>query len=243
VNRKYDAVIFDLFGTLVDNILPDQYHACLAETARVLLLDRKAFITCWVDEVFRGQRRTGVFPSSAAQIEHVCARFGIPPDPAMVEEAVQAQYRYFGLPSLAPRDDVPETLATLRRAGYRIGLISDCSWEVPELWEQTALAALIDVPIFSCAAGARKPDPRLYALALERLAVPPTRCLYVGDGSGLELTGARTAGMDAVLICMPHERDFVMQQSDPQHWQGQVIERIAEILALPGIAEDADALH
>jgi len=230
MNRKYDAVIFDLFGTLVDNILPDQYHACLAETARVLSLDRNAFVACWTDEEFRGQRRTGVFSSSAAQIELVCHRFGIPASKELVEKAVQAQYKYFGLPSLAPREDVPETLAALRKAGYRIGLSSDCSWEVPELWEQTALAPLIDVPIFSCTAGARKPDPRLYALVLERLAVPPERCLYVGDGGGRELTGARAAGMTAVLIRMPHERDFIMQQADPRSWQGPVIERIADIL-------------
>ena len=102
--------------------------------------------------------------------------------------------------SLAPREDAAETVATLRARGYKVGLISDCSVEVPALWQETRLAPLVDAPVFSCVVGLRKPDPGIYAIVCERLGVPAGACLYVGDGSSHELTGARTAGMDPVLI-------------------------------------------
>jgi len=50
-----------------------------------------------------------------------------------------------------------------------------------------------------------KPDPRIYHLALERLKVKPQDCLYVGDGSSHELTGARKVGMHPVQIHVPDE--------------------------------------
>jgi len=54
--------------------------------------------------------------------------------------------------------------------------------------------------VLSCAAGFRKPDPRLFELVTARLDVDPRDCLYVGDGGGNELTAARAAGMRAVLL-------------------------------------------
>ncbi len=98
------------------------------------------------------------------------------------------------------------------------------------MWEQTAFAGRFHATVFSCAAGARKPDPRLYQLIYAQLGVPPARCLYVGDGSGRELTGARQADMTPVLLCALHERDIVMREADPRQWDGPVIERIEQVM-------------
>ena len=48
--------------------------------------------------------------------------------------------------------------------------------------------------------GIEKPDPRIFALALERLGVAPERALYVGDIRSVDAAGARAAGMQFVLI-------------------------------------------
>src|SRR5947208_11000457 len=48
--------------------------------------------------------------------------------------------------TLVPRDGAVEVLDELRRRGYRLGLISVCSEEVPQLWPETAVAARIDEP-------------------------------------------------------------------------------------------------
>ncbi len=229
--RRYDAIIFDLFGTLVDNITREIYRTMLRQTAEILGIDIEAFISCWNEEDFRHRRRCGLLPSSVAQMEYVCARFHISPVAKQIDRAVNAQQHDYGLKSLLPRSGTVETLTALKDAGYLLGLISDCSWEVPDVWGQTAFAALFDATIFSCEAGIKKPHPRLYHLACERLGVLPEGCLYVGDGSGRELTGAGQAGMRAVLLCAPYERDFVMQQENPGRWDGPVIERIEDLFS------------
>ena len=48
--------------------------------------------------------------------------------------------------------------------------------------------------------GIEKPDPRVFALALARLGVTPTRAIYVGDIRSVDETGARAAGMHFVLL-------------------------------------------
>ena len=51
-----------------------------------------------------------------------------------------------------------------------------------------------------------KPDPRIYEMAVEGLGVAAEECLYVGDGTSNELTGASRVGMTAVLMRAPHDQ-------------------------------------
>ena len=134
-----------------------------------------------------------------------------------------------------PRTTVVDTLSKLRSAGLKVGLISDCGSEVPDIWPGLELAPLMDATVFSCCVGETKPDPRLYNLACERLNVSPGRCLYVGDGGSRELTGARSMGMQPVLIRVEYERYFDAHRPDAVEWTGPVISEIGEVLgfALP----------
>ena len=104
-----------------------------------------------------------------------------------------------------PSPHAIEILSYLKKEGYKTGLISDCSYEVSIVWESTPFAKLIDIPVFSCAVGVKKPDPRIYFMALEQLAIEPQDCLYIGDGSSHELTGALKVGMHPVWIRIPDE--------------------------------------
>lgn len=226
VNRRYAAIIFDLFGTLVDNIFSEQDYLCLTETAQALGVETRAFIQCWTNDGFRTERRTGVHPTVAAEVEQACRYLGILATSEQIRLAVQTLRTQYGLPALTPRPEVVETLNTLKNYGFALCLVSDCSRVVTEVWEQSAFAGLFHATIFSCVTGARKPDPRLYQAACAQLNLSPERCLYIGDGDGHELTSARRFGMDAMLICTLHERDAVMQREEARQWDGPVIERI-----------------
>ena len=131
---------------------------------------------------------------------------------------------------LVPRHDTLETLQELRSAGYKIGLISDCTAEVPLLWPETPFVQLIDVPIFSCAVHLKKPDPRIYLLACERLEVVPQRCLFVGDGGSRELNGATAVGMDAIMIRMEHEDTYDVHRLEADVWEGSSVITLKNIL-------------
>jgi putative hydrolase of the HAD superfamily len=228
---RYDAVIFDLFGTLVGTFTVAEHERVLSAVAAALNAPREELARWWV-ETFDA-RASGVFATIGDNIESICRDLHLDPPDRAVAEAVRIRLD-FTRGCLAPRADAEQTLRELRAAGYRIGLISDCSPEVPRLWAETPFAALIDAPVFSCSAGMRKPDPRIYQLACERLAVQPARCLYVGDGSSRELTGASRAGMSPILIRVPYENTYDAHRIDAEEWAGRTVSRLSEVLELLG---------
>jgi putative hydrolase of the HAD superfamily len=65
---------------------------------------------------------------------------------------------------------------------------------------RTGLLDRVDSFLASDTAGYRKPDPRIFALALERAGVAPHEALYVGDSIGNDVVGANRAGMVSVLL-------------------------------------------
>ena len=99
---------------------------------------------------------------------------------------------------LWPSPATLEPLDTLRAAGWRLGLVSNCTAETPELWKRTPLATRFDAVGFSCELGVAKPDPAIYLAVCSFLGVPPTECVYVGDGADSELPAAANLGMAVV---------------------------------------------
>jgi putative hydrolase of the HAD superfamily len=114
------------------------------------------------------------------------------------------------------------TLERLRARGLKIGLITNCSSEIPAMWDESPFAPLVDACVFSCRMGARKPDSRLYELAAEKLGVDPEACVYVGDGNDDELAGAARVGMRPVLLRTQSQRD----------WDGEAVDRLTDIVEL-----------
>lgn len=74
-----------------------------------------------------------------------------------------------------------------------------------------------------------KPEPRIFQIAIERLAVEPGDCLYIADGIGQELTSASQIGMQAVLIRVSGEDSYDPYRED---WNGPVISSLTEVLDL-----------
>ena len=229
MRRKYDAVIFDLFGTLVDN--PEApggrltaYNRALRDTASILGAPADEFARLWRSTT--RMRMTGVFPSAEGYLAHLCRELGVHPEDSRLAHAARIRLDVVGR-QLVPRQDSLDTLAQLRRSGYKIGLISDCSRETALHWPSTPLAPLVDAAVLSCEVGVKKPDPGIYELACARLGMAPERCLYIGDGENDELAGAQRVGMAAVRIRVPYER----RPDDGHTWGGH------EISALPQVFE------
>ena len=195
--KKYKAVIFDLYGTLIDELMHPEanrriYDRKRDEMADMLKVDRKEFAGEWANASY--QRMTGGLPSTEAALRYICERLRIEPAKDRVAAASEIRLEY-SRRSLVPRLGVLETLATLKDRGYKVGLISNCTEEVSRLWESTPFASLFDNVILSFDAGLAKPDPQIYELATERLGVSANECLYVGDGNDGELSGAERVGM------------------------------------------------
>ncbi len=96
--------------------------------------------------------------------------------------------------------EVRAVLAELRAAGYPLGVVSDWDSELPALLAHLGLLDEFDFVLASGATGLAKPQAAFYRLALERAGVPPEEMIHVGDSFFADVTGARSAGMDGVLL-------------------------------------------
>ncbi|HTY81909.1 MAG TPA: HAD family hydrolase [Dehalococcoidales bacterium] len=228
---KYKAVIFDLFGTLVDVFSREGYYSTLSEMVSILKAPKDEFFKLWAAT---GEKRgNGQFKTLEENLLYICIQLNIKPTPRELKLAVWVRLDYVSL-VLAPHPGAIETIAKLKADGYKIGLISNCSTEPPVIWPRTPFAPYFDVTIFSCSVGMRKPDPRIYQMAAEGLSVKPEDCLYIGDGDSGELEGAESAGMHPVLIVNPDEiKEYTIHQKPLEKaWQGPSISSLRDVLKL-----------
>ena len=91
-------------------------------------------------------------------------------------------------------------LVELRKRHVRTGIVSNFDHRLHGLLEALQLRPLLDDVVLPSDAGAAKPDPRIFRLALQRLRVPPSEAVYVGDDPKEDLAGARAAGMAAIDV-------------------------------------------
>jgi putative hydrolase of the HAD superfamily len=154
-------------------------------------------------------------------------RLKLPVDPAKAQEAHEIR-REFACTYFNPRDDAFATIKLLKESGLKLGLISDCTFEIPKLWKTLPFADYFDATVFSCEAGVKKPSPIVYSTACERLGVEGGDCIYVGDGFSNELAGASEAGMRAVLLYIPGE-----EVPDPRarevDWEGDRVDSLSRV--------------
>lgn len=221
---RYKAVIFDLFGTLVE-FSPAQHRRVMSEMMGTLSIPDAECVHLWADAYHLQEIGQPIEKS----IEWVCRNVEVKPEPDQVATAVKI-WCDFQRNLLRPPDESIETLGALRARGYSIGLISNCPSEVPILWNESPLASLLDVAIFSSTCGLRKPDPRIYEDVCQQLGVVPEHCVYVGDGGSDELLGAAAIGMRAVFLdprnCAPEDEKIELRVS----WTGHRISRLRETL-------------
>jgi epoxide hydrolase-like predicted phosphatase len=102
--------------------------------------------------------------------------------------------RLFG--GMGPDAAMLAAVRTARAAGVRTGLLSN-SWSADH-YDRDLLAELFDAWVISGEVGMRKPDPAIYALAAERMGLPPEAIVFVDDLPG-NLKPARALGMATVV--------------------------------------------
>lgn len=226
---KYKAVIFDLFGTLVDKVPMDVYYNELRDMAITVSVSPDDFRRWWFDTY--DDRGMGKFKSYEANIEYICNNLGIHTDENQIIHAVEI-VREYGARYIKPRQYTVELLTQLKSEGYKTGLISDCGVEIPKIMAKLRITPLLDTAVYSCLIGTQKPDPRIYQLTADKLRVRPEECLYIGDGDSHELTGALQVGMHPVLIRnLDEDRNNVYRTNfEGDEWDGPVITSLHEVL-------------
>ena len=97
----------------------------------------------------------------------------------------------------------PDALQVLRELGrsLRLGLVTNgpCDLQYDKL-DISGLNGCFGAIVVSREVGIAKPDPRIFAIALDRLEVPASDAVFVGDNPKTDITGAHAAGMKAVWL-------------------------------------------
>ena len=186
------AVLWDLDGTLVDSA---EYHWqswCEALTAAGLTFDKDYLVATF------GQRNDRI-------LRHLLGPDATEAEIARIADEKEARYRVLvrkrGL-DLLPGAEL--WLKRLRASGWRQALATSA----PRANAATMVEVLGLAEYFGAVVAAEdvqhgKPDPEVFLLAAEKLAVPTYRCIVVEDAAaGVE--GARSAGMRAIGVGARH---------------------------------------
>jgi HAD superfamily hydrolase (TIGR01662 family) len=120
-------------------------------------------------------------------------------------------------------DDVPAALATLRSAGFRIGLVSNSARDVREFALHHGLD--VDAGISSFHHGHTKPHASIFRAVLDLLETEPAEAAMVGDTIADDVEGALALGMRAILM----DREGMRPDFEPR------IESLNELPSLLGL--------
>ena len=186
---EFDAVIFDLDGTLADTLedIADAMNRVLRRRALPVhgyasyrLMIGKGLRNL-VGEALPSEMRSEA--TVAACLEQMMAEYG--------EHCLDKTHLY---------DGIAELVGALRAGGVRLAVLSNKADELT----RRIVGALFAVGTFEAVVGARpdlplKPDPAAALLVAGRLGAPPARIAYLGD-SGVDMRTATAAGMTAVGV-------------------------------------------
>ena len=124
------------------------------------------------------------------------------------EEAVELYTRqYPTLISLAPR--TRRLLEDLRSRGVPCGVVTNGGSE--KQWTKvnsSGLVALVDAVVVSGDLEVRKPDPRIFELALGKIGARAESTLFVGDNPVADILGASGVGMTSAWIRLGRDWPF-----------------------------------
>ena len=126
----------------------------------------------------------------------LCALHGCTPEVARayVREAIDRQ---------EPVRATERLVGELKRAGYRLYVLSNMSREFIDFLRRADVYALFDGEVVSCEEGTVKPEPRIYRILLDRYGLDPAQTLFIDDRAA-NIAAAREAGIDGFLFD-PHD--------------------------------------
>jgi putative hydrolase of the HAD superfamily len=200
---KPSTLLFDAGNTLVwldHPFLVELLGEHGVRTTPRALLEAEHGAKLHLDRLVREGRGGDDRARAGAFFARVFEGVGVPPEhlPALADR-LRSRHRERNL-WCRVAEGTPATLAALREAGHRLGVVSNADGRVEALLESLGLRAYFDVVVDSGTVGVEKPDPRIFALALERMGAAPEDAVYVGDIYEIDVIGARAAGMRALLL-------------------------------------------
>jgi 2-haloacid dehalogenase len=183
------AVVFDLFGTLLD-------IASLRDAAAGVATDPVAFVATWREKQIAYAFASAIMgrhedfdAMTGHGLRFAAGKHGVMLDAATQQRLVDAWQNVSAYP------DTVSALTTLRERGVRCAVLTNGTPGTSAAAIANAgIADLLEVTLSVESAGVFKPDRRVYALVTDHYGVPPDQLMFV-TSNGWDATGAAAFGM------------------------------------------------
>ena len=134
--------------------------------------------------------------------------------------------------------DARPTLETLKSAGYRLAIISNWSWHLPDLCNSLGITQYFDQIFTSARLGFAKPHPEIYKRALAGMKVEnPQTAVHIGDSYRADVQGASRAGINPLWLVRPEDsplyEDGLAERKAPGG--ARVIKGLSEVVDYLGL--------
>ncbi|PWU24993.1 MAG: hypothetical protein C5B48_03550 [Candidatus Rokuibacteriota bacterium] len=191
---ELDAVTVDGYGTLLELDNPEtrlQQALALSGVGRDVAAVGHAFET--EASYYRARAHLGRDERTLAKLRQDCVGVFLSTLEAALEPAAFVEDFVAAL-EFNVVCGAAHMLGLLRARGLRLAVVANWDCSLPQQLARLGLDGLFDTVVTSAEAGAPKPSPEPFALALRRLHTNPDRALHVGDEPADE-QGAQAAGM------------------------------------------------
>lgn len=203
------AVCFDLYGTLVE-ISVDTSSPALWSRFCMELAQQGIHADAWrlharYDELTERARRQFGEPFVLDHWFFYNLLEARQPEESRVVQHLGRRFRALSTTHLNLKTYSVPLLRELRQFGCRLAIVSNTEAIVTSYdLEHLQLARFFDAVVISSAVGARKPEKRIFEIALDRLGAAPQECVFVGDDLECDYVGPRNVGIRSVLVCSGH---------------------------------------
>lgn len=106
--------------------------------------------------------------------------------------------------------DVTLALTSFKKQQFLLGVVANWESGLQNLLKQLNIDHLFDLIMSSADAGIEKPSSQFFLLALEKIGAHPLETYYVGNEYEVDVIGARTVGIEPILI----DRDNILPSAD-----------------------------
>jgi putative hydrolase of the HAD superfamily len=208
---KKRAVFFDLYGTLIDIQTDEKNPRVFSELSQFLSYylvkaSPEELERAYFGAVKEALTRSGELYPEADVFDifrEIMTKYGKGAYTRQMVIAACSLFRSLSKVRFGAFEGVYDTLRMLS-GDYKLALVSDAQWvfSEPEL-EMLGLRRFFKDRIFSSKVGFRKPDVRIFQMAMKKVGADPEDSIYVGDNPDKDLTGAKRSGMKCVLFRAP----------------------------------------
>jgi len=199
------AVVFDLYDTLI-RVDPDARTAHQAALAARLGADPGAFSRAWAATSLASNRGE---LTTVERVHEVQALLGVADagtagtastGTSAVAGTVAAEEHAFLARETRVAPGATDLLDALRAAGFRTGILSNCSASVEATLAASGLRDHVDAVLLSCDLGLVKPERGIFEAALAALQVAADELVYIADGQSGELEAADALGARTIRV-------------------------------------------